>query len=243
MSAPIVWRWLGRRAYEPTLAQQEACWRARRAGGPDTCLAVEHPPTITLGKRATLSELRVSEDDLARRGIPCVAIERGGYATYHGPGQLVLYPIVALAARGFGVATFVWTLEQIMIELAARFGVSARRDSRGHGVWTARGKLGAVGIRVRDGIGIHGLAVNIALDLDGFDLITPCGVAGLPITSLRLEGTLDVSVTSVLPVAKEIACRLLVAAPVFPSSELPSWRDPHRAAPPPAAELPSEARV
>ncbi len=236
MSAPIVWRWLGRRAYEPALAQQEACWRARRAGGPDTCLAVEHPPTITLGKHATRSELRVSEADLARRGIPCVAIERGGHATYHGPGQLVLYPIVALAARGFGVASFVWTLEQIMLELAARFDVRARRDARGPGVWTERGKLGAVGIRVRDGISVHGLAVNVAIDLDGFDLITPCGVAGLPVTSLRLEGAPDVSVTRVLPVAEELACRLLTAAPAFPAwFATASRRDADHTAPPNAS--------
>ncbi len=212
MSAPIVWRWLGRRAYEPALAQQEVCWRARRAGGPDTCLAVEHPATITLGKRATHAELRVSAAALATRGIPCVDIERGGHATYHGPGQLVLYPIVALAARGFGVASFVWTLEQIMIELAARFGVVARRDARGHGVWTDRGKLGAVGIRVRDGVSLHGLAVNVTTDLAGFELIAPCGVAGLPITSLHVEGAAEVSVARVLAATEEIACRLLAAA-------------------------------
>jgi lipoyl(octanoyl) transferase len=213
MSAPIVWRWLGRRAYEPALAQQEACWRARRAGGPDACFAVEHPATITLGKRATRAELRVSAAVLATRGIPCVGIERGGHATYHGPGQLVVYPIVALAARGFGVARFVWTLEQIMIELAARYGVAARRDARGSGVWTDHGKLGAVGIRVRDGVSLHGLAMNVTTDLAAFDLIAPCGVAGLPITSLAVEGVANVSVTGVLPAAEEIACRLLSAAP------------------------------
>lgn len=211
MGAPIVWRWLGRRAYEPALAEQESCWRGRRSGTLDTCLAVEHPPTITLGKRATGVDLRVPASVLAARGIPCIAVERGGYATYHGPGQLVLYPIVALAARGFGVASFVWTLEQIMIELAGRFGVDAGRDRRGHGVWTARGKLGAVGIRVRDGITLHGLALNVAPDLADFDLITPCGVAGMPLTSLEREGVAGVSVAQVLPAAAEIACRLLAA--------------------------------
>jgi len=215
MRAPIAWRWLGRRAYESALAVQEACWRARRAGGYDTCIAVEHPPTITLGKRATRSELRVSDAVLAARGIACVAAERGGWATYHGPGQLVLYPIVALAARGFGVASFVCTLEQIMIELAAEAGVVARRDPRGHGVWTEHGKLGAVGIRVRDGVSLHGLALNVTTDLDAFALIRPCGLTGLPVTSLAAEGVRPVSVARLLPAAEAIARRALAAAPPF----------------------------
>jgi lipoyl(octanoyl) transferase len=220
MSAPVVWRWLGRRAYERALAQQEACWEARRAGGPDVCLAVEHPPTITLGKRATRAELRVPERVLAARGIPCVATERGGYATYHGPGQLVLYPIIGLAARGFTVATFVETLEAIMIEIAAAFGVHARRDPRGRGVWTARGKLGAVGIRVRESVTLHGLALNVATDLAAFDLIAPCGVAGLPVTSLRAEGATGATIAAVLPVVEGITRRLL-AGPAF-AAVLPS---------------------
>ncbi len=188
MRVPVAWKWLGRRAYDDALAQQVAAWSARRAGGPDVCLALEHPPTVTLGRRAGGADLRVPASVLAERGIPCVRVDRGGQATYHGPGQLVLYPIVGLAARGFGVAEFIATLEAIMIELAGAFGVRARRDSRGRGVWTDRGKLGAVGIRVRDGISMHGLALNVALDVRAFELITPCGVAGLPIASLRLEG-------------------------------------------------------
>jgi len=212
MSAPVVWRWLGRRAYEPTLEIQEACWRSRRAGGDDLCLAVEHPPTITLGRRATPADVRVSDAVLAERHVSCVAVERGGQATYHGPGQLVLYPIVALAARGFGVASFVATLEEIMIAIAARFGVAARRDARGRGVWTARGKLGAVGIRVRDGVTLHGLALNVATDLGAFAMIAPCGVVDLPVTSLVAEGAADATLERVLPVGREIACTLLTAS-------------------------------
>src|SRR6185369_6029368 len=187
MSAPVRWHWLGRCAYDEALAMQETCWRARRERGPDVCLAVEHPPTVTLGKRATPAELRVDPAELAARGITCAPIERGGYATYHGPGQLVLYPIVALAPRGFGVGSFVATLETIMLEIAAAFGVRATRDDRGRGVWTPRGKLGAVGIRVRDGVSMHGLALNVAADVTGFDLITPCGMPGLAITSLAAD--------------------------------------------------------
>jgi lipoate-protein ligase B len=93
--------------------------------------------------------------------------ERGGRATYHAPGQLVLYPIVSLAARGIGVERFVWTLEELMLEIPAAAGVHARRDSRGRGIWTERGKLGAVGIRVRDGVTLHGLALNVCLGSRG----------------------------------------------------------------------------
>jgi lipoate-protein ligase B len=208
MRVPVAWKWLGHRAYDDALAQQAAAWHVRRAGGPDVCLALEHPPTITLGKRATAADLRVPEATLGARGIPCIRVERGGHATYHGLGQLVLYPIVALSPRGFGVGAFVATLEQIMIELAAAFGVAARRDARGHGVWTADGKLGAVGIRVREGITMHGLALNVTTDVRAFDLIAPCGVAGLPVTSLRMEGA-RASLVEVAAAAEAIACRLL----------------------------------
>jgi lipoyl(octanoyl) transferase len=208
MTAPVAWQWLGRRAYDEALAIQEACWRTRRSGGPDVCLAVEHPPTVTLGKRATAADLRADAADLAARDVACVRVERGGHATYHGPGQLVLYPIVALAPRGFGVAAFVATLEAIMLEIAAACGVRAARDPRGHGVWTPRGKLGAVGIRVREGVSTHGVALNVDAALDGFDLITPCGMPGVGVTSLAVEGA-DVTVADVLPVAETIARRLL----------------------------------
>src|SRR5258705_13536913 len=154
MSAPILWQCLGRCAFDRALAHQNACWRARRAGGPDVCLAVEHPPTVTFGKRSTADDLEV-EAALAARDISHVTVDRGGRATFHGPGQLVLYPIVGLAPRGFGVADFVWTLEQIMIDIAARFGIVAGRDARSRGVWTGGAKLGAVGIRVREGITLH----------------------------------------------------------------------------------------
>jgi lipoate-protein ligase B len=213
MRAPVAWKWLGRRAYDDALAQQTAAWDARRAGGADVCLALEHPPTVTLGKRSSAADLRVPESLLAARGIPCVRVERGGYATYHGPGQLVLYPVVALAPRGFGVGAFVATLEQIMIDLAAVFGVAARRDARGRGVWTARGKLGAVGIRVRDGISTHGLALNVDLDVRDFEVIAPCGMPGLAVTSLRCEGA-AASLHDVAAAAEAIACRHLASAPV-----------------------------
>jgi lipoyl(octanoyl) transferase len=205
MREPISWKWLGLCAYGQSLAEQTAAWESRRAGGPDVCLALEHPPTITLGRRGATFDLLATSAELARQGVACHTIERGGRATYHAPGQLVLYPIVSLTERRIGVRTFVWLLEDLMLEIAAAVGVAARRDERGHGIWTEQGKLGAVGIRVREGISTHGLALNVSLDLSGYALIAPCGVRGLPVTSLRAEGV-EVEVVDVLA-ATERACR------------------------------------
>lgn len=205
MREPLSWQWLGLRAYDDASARQEAAWTARRRGGPDVCLALEHPPTITLGRRATATDVVAPGTELAAHGVACRVTERGGRATYHAPGQLVVYPIVHLADRGFGVRAFVWCLEEIMLDVCRAVGVRAARDPRGHGVWTARGKLGAVGIRVREGITTHGLALNVNLDLAGYGLIAPCGTRGLPVTSLEAEGS-PVDVPTLVPIA-ETACR------------------------------------
>jgi lipoate-protein ligase B len=170
------------------------------------CLALEHPPTITLGRRGTSADLLATEPELAAHGVSCHFTERGGRATYHGPGQLVLYPIVKLDERGIGVRSFVWLLEDLMLEIAAATGVAAHRDARGHGIWTERGKLGAIGIRVREGISMHGLALNVSIDLAGYELITPCGVPGLSVTSLRTEGA-AVEVVDILPAAERAWAR------------------------------------
>ena len=218
MREPVQWRSLGLCAYDDALAQQEAAWDACRHGGPDMCFAVEHPPTITLGRRDTRDDLRRSTSELARLGVALHATERGGGATYHGPGQLVVYPIVRLAAHGLTVQAFVWRLDAIMLAIAAATGVAAERDpERGHGIWTAAGKLGALGIRVRDGVTTHGLALNVDLDLGGFALIAPCSVPGLPVTSLRREGS-TATVADLLPIA-ERACRRFLAAPTAREAE------------------------
>jgi len=210
MREPIAWEYVGLCAYEHALALQETRWCARRQGGPDSCIALEHPPTITLGRRAGLVDLRAPREALAAAGVGCVSTDRGGRATYHGPGQLVLYPIVGLKARGFTVGEFVSTLEAIMIEIAAAFGVQACRDRRGRGVWTERGKLGAVGIRIRDGISAHGLALNVTTDLRPYNLIVPCGMSDVAVTSLVREGARGASVAAAVPVAQR-ACEELLS--------------------------------
>ena len=219
MREAISWKWLGLCAYEDALALQNAAWETCRAGGPDVCLALEHPPTITFGRRATAVDVLATGAELANRGVTCHLTERGGRTTYHAPGQLVLYPIVSLTARGIGVERFVWMLEAVMLEIAAAAGVRAHRDRRGRGIWTERGKLGAVGIRVREGVTLHGLALNVCLDLAGFDLIAPCGTRGLAVTSLMAEGA-TARVRDVLPAAERSCTRLFGATARTTSHEV-----------------------
>lgn len=209
MREPITWEYVGLCEYERGLELQERRWSERRRGGPDTCLALEHPPTITLGRRAGDDDLRASRQFLASAGIACVAAQRGGRATYHGPGQLVLYPIVGLQERGFGVGEFVSRLEAIMIAIAAAFGVRAWRDERGRGVWAEHGKLGAVGVRIRDGVSSHGLALNVTTDLAPYRWIVPCGMPEAAVTNLVREGAGGATVAAALPVAERACAQLL----------------------------------
>jgi len=189
MREPITWKWLGLCTYDDALGRQERAWTACRATGSEFCFALEHPATITFGRRAVPDDIRASEEELIRRGVARCESERGGRATYHAPGQLVLYPVLDCRHRRLGVERFVTMLEDVMLAIARIAGVEARRDARGRGVWTARGKLGSVGIRIRDGVSLHGLALNVNLDLSGFDLIAPCGMKDVRMTSLRAEGS------------------------------------------------------
>lgn len=172
--------------------QVELAARRHRGEAPvDLFLCVEHPPVFTLGRHGDRAHLGVSEAFLRQRGIAVVSIERGGEITYHGPGQLVLYPIVSLRARRLGVSDYVWTLEELMLRVAADCGVRANRDPRNHGVWAGDNKLGSIGIAVRHGVAFHGLALNVNLDLDPFAWINPCGLTGVGMTSLAREGAAD----------------------------------------------------
>jgi len=157
----------------------------------DVVLILEHPPVFTLGRRGGLENLRVSQGFLTEQGVAVVQTERGGNITYHGPGQLVIYPIVDLRRHRLSIADYVSGLEEIMIRLSARWEVSARRRPENRGVWVEERKLGSVGIAVRKNVAFHGLAFNAALDLTPFSWIQPCGLSGIQMTSLAREtGTL-----------------------------------------------------
>ncbi len=180
---------LGPTDYAAAYCLQLALVEKRRSGQPgdDLFLLTEHPSTFTLGRRGGRQNLMVAEEFLKERHIPLIHIERGGDITFHGPGQLVLYPIFHLHQAGLRVAEYVHCLEEVMIGLAAACGVVAGRDPRNHGVWVGDQKLGSVGIAIRHGIAFHGLALNVSLDLIPFSWVNPCGLAGVRMTTLSRE--------------------------------------------------------
>ncbi len=154
---------------------------------PDQLLFVEHPPVFTFGKNGGRENLRVSDDFLSEQGVQTVQTDRGGNITYHGPGQAVLYPIIDLNRAGIGVADFVYGLERIMLNVCAQLGIKAGRDERNHGLWVGSNKIGSVGLSIKHGISIHGLALNIRPDLTPFSWINPCGLENVSITSAKKE--------------------------------------------------------
>ena len=181
---PLAVRDLGLIDYADAVRLQDALVEQRlRDEIPDTLLLLEHSPVITLGRRATLGDVYLSEAQLAARGIQLERATRGGLVTYHGPGQLVGYPIVRLRARGLSVPCYVRSLELGVIDALAELGVAASIREHHVGVWTERGKIAAIGVAQRHGISLHGFAVNLQPDLQHFGLINPCGIAELGVTS------------------------------------------------------------
>jgi len=151
----------------------------------DILLLLEHPPVFTLGRRGARDHLMVSKDFLDEQGIPILHVERGGDITYHGPGQLVGYPIVDLRANRCKAVDLVSGLEEVMIRTAMDWGIQAERDPLNRGVWVGQAKLGSIGIAVRGGICFHGFALNVNNSLRPFEWIHPCGLTGIQMTSMR----------------------------------------------------------
>jgi lipoyl(octanoyl) transferase len=175
---------LGRIAYAEAMSLQDALVEARlRDEVPDTLLLLEHPPVITLGRRGSLSDIYATEATLARYRIDVEHTSRGGLVTYHGPGQLVGYPIINLRARSLRLPSYVQALERAVVAALDEIGVAARIDADHIGVWTSHGKLAAIGIAQRHGVSLHGFAVNLQPDLSHFSLINPCGIGDLGVTS------------------------------------------------------------
>lgn len=153
----------------------------------DIILCLEHPPVFTLGRNGGRENLVATEDFLRLKGIEVVQIERGGNITYHGPGQLVAYPILNLSCGGIGVRDYVGRLEEAMVRTAADWGVEAAGHPKNRGVWIGERKLGSIGVCVSRGISFHGLALNVNTDLTPFDWIHPCGFQNIRMTSLSAE--------------------------------------------------------
>ena len=178
---PIVRR-LGRVEYGPTWRAMQRFTDERHPASPDEIWFLEHPPVFTLGMNASTAHV------LSPGDIPVVQIDRGGQVTYHGPGQLVVYPLIDLRRAKLGVRDIVTALEQSVIGLAAEFGIGAQTRPGAPGIYVAGKKLGSVGIRVRRHCSYHGLAVNVNLDLEPFERINPCGHEGLQMTQLAELG-------------------------------------------------------
>ncbi len=198
---PASLRWLGRVDYEPTWHAMQAWCEQRDANGPDQLWFLEHPPVFTLGMNAREEHL------LAPGDIPVVQVDRGGQVTYHGPGQLVVYPLLDLGRLGLGVRALVEGIERAVVETLAEWGITAsgRRDAPG--VYVEGSKIASIGLRIRRSRSYHGLALNVAMDLEPFGRINPCGFAGLRMTQVRdLGGPADTRA-----VARALAPRLLSA--------------------------------
>ena len=193
-AAPIGARWLGRIGYRDAWALQKELVRQRADGEiGDRLLLLEHDAVLTLGRQADNSHVLATPRQLTRRGIEVIRVERGGEVTYHGPGQLVAYPIIGLADRGLLVRPLVSALEAAMIETANRLGVATIRRDGHPGCWVEgdggrpHRKIGALGLRIERGVSYHGIALNVDPDLRDFDLIDPCGMPGLISTSIAEE--------------------------------------------------------
>lgn len=194
-------RRLGRVEYEPTWRAMQAFTAARTEATPDELWLLQHAPVYTLGQAGKAEHL------IAPTDIPVVAIDRGGQITYHGPGQLVIYVLVDLRRRGYGIRELVTRMEQAVIDFLAAQGVSAARLPGAPGVYVEGAKIAALGLRVKQGCTYHGLALNLDMDLAPFAAINPCGYAGMRVTQCR-----DLGVAMPLQQAEGALSRALLAA-------------------------------
>lgn len=197
-------RKLGRLSYQEALDVQLDCFETVSLGGPDVLLFVEHDPVLTLGANFHEKNLKLPREEYAARGIELVRTDRGGDVTYHGPGQLVIYPIFNLAHRGKDLHRWLRDLEELVIRAVSFFGIEGRRFPPHTGVWVEDKKLAAIGIKVKRWVSIHGIAMNVNNELAPFDLIIPCGIEGYGVTSLSQCVGREVSLDEVTEVVMKV---------------------------------------
>jgi lipoyl(octanoyl) transferase len=180
---------LGLRSYAEALSYQREQAAARIDGrlDRDLLILVEHPPVITLGRSTKAGNLLASSEELTRRGVELFEVERGGDVTFHGPGQLVGYPIVDLTGHKQDLHWYLRQVEEVLIRAVAPFGVRAERNPGKTGIWTRGRKLASIGVHARQWVTWHGFALNVTTDLTYFDLMVPCGIADVTMTSVERE--------------------------------------------------------
>jgi len=189
---------LGQVSYQRAWRLQHRLVKARQEGRVDDVLVlVEHDPVITLGRAADRGHVVASAMQLQEAGIRVHRVERGGDVTYHGPGQLVGYPILSLQARNLGVSAYMHALEEVMIRTLRGFGLEAQTKTGMIGVWIDQRKIGVLGARVEKGITYHGFALHVAPDLNHFAFIVPCGLTGTKVTSMKQELGYPISIQHV----------------------------------------------
>ena len=189
MTLPLAVVDLGRRAYAPTLELQRALCRARVEGriDQDLLLLVEHDPVITLGRSTKATSLPIPPAELPKHGVEVFEIERGGDVTFHGPGQLVGYPIVDLQHLKPDLHWYLRELEGALIDALATLRIPGARSAGQTGVWVGPRKIASIGVHVKKWVTLHGFALNVTTDLKWFDLIVPCGIEGVEMTSVKRE--------------------------------------------------------
>lgn len=200
-TAPLSLHWLGRVEYEPTWRAMQRFTEERDPDAADQIWFLEHPPVFTLGMNGKRQHV------LAPGEIPVIEIDRGGQVTYHGPGQLVVYPLLDLRRAKLGVRELVVALENAVIEYCRARGVNAQGRRDAPGIYVEGRKLGSIGLRIRRGCSYHGLAFNIDMDLEPFQRINPCGYEGLQVIDLKTLGIADTPAHA----ARELANHLLDA--------------------------------
>lgn len=206
--------WLGRVDYGEALDLQRRLASARLRGEVgDSLLLLEHPPVITLGRGATREHLRLDEGLLRERGIEVREIERGGDVTFHGPGQLVGYPIFDLTGFGKDLHLFMRKLEDVLIRVVRGSGIHGERRAGQTGVWVDKAKIASIGVHVSRWVSRHGFALNVSTDLSAFDLIVPCGLHGIRMTSMATLLGHKVPIQAVATVAAEEFGRVFACAP------------------------------
>ena len=173
---------------------QQRLWSQNVTGeGPDALLVLSHPPTFTIGKSGKLDNLLLAREELEKRGLSIFFTDRGGDITYHGPGQVVAYPIIDLTKRGKDVHRYVHDLEEVAVRTLADFSIEAHRKEKYVGVWVGDEKIAAIGVRIRRWVTMHGLALNIDPIMEHFSYINPCGIVDCRITSITRLLSRDVT--------------------------------------------------